>query len=134
MKAETAGPLIMRFIRRALVCIITIPFLSLFLSLSLPLFPLSLTHSPTNSHSLQAYRFLVTLAKNLPTQSPLDKRWPRCSPLFKRTSFLLRKMYHGWRVRERGVKRERKGMVIIHTNALLMNLIISGPAVSAFIP
>ena len=102
MKAETAGPLIMRFIRRALVCIITIPFLSLFLSLSLPLFPLSLTHSPTNSHSLQAYRFLVTLAKNLPTQSPLDKRWPRCSPLFKRTSFLLRKMYHGWRVRERG--------------------------------
>ena len=42
------------------------------------------------------------LSKNLPSHSPLDKRWPRCSPMYRRTSMILRKMYHQWRV---GVRR-----------------------------
>ena len=45
----------------------------------------------------------------------------------------MTKEKEGGRERERR-DRERKGMVNIHTNALLMNLIISGPAVSTFIP
>lgn len=48
---------------------------------------------------IQRYRFLITLYYNLPSQSPLDKKWPRCSKLFRKTSILLRNMYHAWRVR-----------------------------------
>lgn len=45
------------------------------------------------------YRFLVSLLHNLPSDSLLDKRWPRPPPLFHKTSELLKSMHHGWRCR-----------------------------------
>lgn len=47
----------------------------------------------------QCYDFLVTVLQSLPSESPLDKRWPVItSTLFKDTSELLRVLHHKWRV------------------------------------
>lgn len=48
---------------------------------------------------VQCYRFLVDIYHNLPTDSPVDKRWPRFSFLFKQASDQLRVIHHKWRVR-----------------------------------
>ena len=85
MKVEEAGPIITKFIKQALVRKI---LLRLFHHMTITLLVLT----------IQRYRFLITLHYNLPSRSPLDKKWPRCSKMFRRTSVLLRNMYHAWRV------------------------------------
>ena len=46
----------------------------------------------------QVGRWLIALAHNLPSESPVCRDWPRCPAIIKETSFLLRKLYHKWRV------------------------------------
>ena len=46
----------------------------------------------------QVSRWLLSLAHNLPSESPACRDWPRTPPALKETSFLLRKLYHKWRV------------------------------------
>jgi hypothetical protein len=46
----------------------------------------------------QVSRWLLALAHNLPSESPACRDWPRTPPAIKETSFLLRKLYHKWRV------------------------------------
>jgi myosin-1 len=46
------------------------------------------------------YHFLVTLLYNLPSRSPLDKKWPKCSPMFRSASIQIRNMYHRWRCKQ----------------------------------
>ena len=41
---------------------------------------------------------MLSLAHNLPSESPACRDWPRTPPALKETSFLLRKLYHKWRV------------------------------------
>jgi myosin-1 len=43
------------------------------------------------------YQFLLTLMRNVPSDSPLDKRWPGVLQVFQETSDLLRGMHHKWR-------------------------------------
>ena len=45
----------------------------------------------------QVGRWLIALAHNLPSESPICKDWPRTPAIIKETSFLLRKLYHKWR-------------------------------------
>ena len=47
----------------------------------------------------QRRRFLLRLANNLPSESPLSKEWPACHRFQRETNTLLRKLYHRWRVR-----------------------------------
>ena len=46
----------------------------------------------------QVGRWLIALAHNLPSESPVCRDWPRSPAIIKETSFLLRKLYHKWRV------------------------------------
>ncbi|XP_064396795.1 unconventional myosin-Ia-like isoform X1 [Halichondria panicea] len=46
------------------------------------------------------YRFLVNVHHNLPSDSPVDKRWPRFSFLFEEASDLLRVIHHKWRCKQ----------------------------------
>ena len=46
----------------------------------------------------QVGRWLIALAHNLPSESPICRDWPRTPAMMKETSFLLRKLYHKWRV------------------------------------
>lgn len=52
------------------------------------------------TYTPKCYRFLVHLLHNLPNESPLDKRWPRCSFLFEKASDKLRILHHCRRVRQ----------------------------------
>jgi len=45
----------------------------------------------------QLTRWLLSLAHNLPSESPICRDWPRTPPILKETSFLLKKLYHKWR-------------------------------------
>ena len=46
----------------------------------------------------QVARWLTSLAHSLPSESPICRDWPRTPTIMKETSFLLRKLYHKWRV------------------------------------
>ena len=46
----------------------------------------------------QISRWLFGLVHNLPSESPVCREWPRTPAILKETSFLLRKLYHKWRV------------------------------------
>ena len=46
----------------------------------------------------QVARWLTALAHSLPSESPICRDWPRTPAIMKETSFLLRKLYHKWRV------------------------------------
>lgn len=48
----------------------------------------------------QVARWLLDLAHTLPSESPICRDWPRTPSILKETSFLLRKLYHKWRVGE----------------------------------
>lgn len=61
----------------------------------------------------QVGRWLIALAHNLPSESPICKDWPRTPAIIKETSFLLRKLYHKWRVRDESFVTE-----IPHSNDL----------------
>ena len=58
------------------------------------------TDSETTARRWQLARWLTALAHSLPSESPLCRDWPRAPPgtNMKETSFLLRKLYHKWRV------------------------------------
>ncbi|CAN8014514.1 unnamed protein product [Ixodes persulcatus] len=42
-------------------------------------------------------RYLLWLAHNLPSESPLDRSWPPAPRFLHTTSHILKKMYHKWR-------------------------------------
>ncbi|XP_033732027.1 unconventional myosin-Ia-like isoform X2 [Pecten maximus] len=42
-------------------------------------------------------QFLLNLKKSLPSMSPTDPYWPKCSPRFKNTSDQLQVLFHRWR-------------------------------------
>lgn len=42
-------------------------------------------------------RYLLWLARNLPSESPLDRSWPPAPRFLQPTSHLLKKLYHKWR-------------------------------------
>lgn len=42
-------------------------------------------------------QFLLKLKASLPSMSPLDKTWPKCSPLFSSASTQLQDIHHKWR-------------------------------------
>lgn len=42
-------------------------------------------------------RFLLRVKSSLPSMSPLEKTWPKCSSLFSTTSEQLRDIHHKWR-------------------------------------
>jgi len=46
----------------------------------------------------QRKRYLLWLRKRLPSHSPLSRDWPPAPSTLQQTSYLLRKMYHKWRV------------------------------------
>lgn len=48
---------------------------------------------------IQRRLFLIRLAHNLPSESPLAKDWPRGPRYLREANGLLRRMYHRWRVR-----------------------------------
>lgn len=43
-------------------------------------------------------QFLLGLAHNLPSESPLSKDWPSAPRYAKEASNMLKKVYHKWRV------------------------------------
>ena len=48
--------------------------------------------------SFQGVRFVLVLKNNLPSESPLDGNWPKCSVLFTKASEELKVIHHTWRV------------------------------------
>nr|XP_006825386.1 PREDICTED: unconventional myosin-Ib-like [Saccoglossus kowalevskii] len=42
-------------------------------------------------------RFLLKIRDNLPSMSPLDTKWPKCSPLYEETSNELKQIFIRWR-------------------------------------
>lgn len=46
----------------------------------------------------QVTRWLLALAASLPSDSPACREWPATPACLKETSFLLRKLFHKWRV------------------------------------
>ncbi|KAM7313666.1 unconventional myosin-Ia-like [Ixodes scapularis] len=47
--------------------------------------------------AFQRRRYLLWLAHNLPSESPLDRSWPPAPRFLHTTSHILKKMYHKWR-------------------------------------
>merc|ERR1719433_2489123 len=45
----------------------------------------------------QKRRFLLVLAHNLPSESPLSKEWPNAPKRLREANVLLRRLYHQWR-------------------------------------
>ncbi|RDD37299.1 Unconventional myosin-Ib [Trichoplax sp. H2] len=43
------------------------------------------------------YRFLKAVIDELPSESPIEKNWPSCGPMFEEISDQLREMHHVWR-------------------------------------
>ncbi|EEC12472.1 myosin IA, putative, partial [Ixodes scapularis] len=51
----------------------------------------------TAEGAFQRRRYLLWLAHNLPSESPLDRSWPPAPRFLHTTSHILKKMYHKWR-------------------------------------
>ena len=53
---------------------------------------------------LQRARHLEYIATNLPSVSPLSKEWPKSPPYMKTQISGIKRIFHKWRVREKGTE------------------------------
>ena len=79
------------------------------------------TDSETIVRRWQLARWLTALAHSLPSESPLCRDWPRAPPgtNMKETSFLLRKLYHKWRVGQQQQQQQQHPNNIATSHILL---------------
>ena len=63
----------------------------------------------------QKRRFLLVLAHNLPSESPLSKEWPNAPKRLREANVLLRRLYHQWRVRNTSTYLQKNKYFFAHS-------------------